>query len=84
MTGSAGPAGELAARIARHGSVGFDEFVEVALYHPDGGFFASGGGAGLTSCFFAQAAAARQNNATTETRTVAFMANPSFFSWTSG
>ena len=26
--------------------MGFDEFVEVCLYHPDGGFFAAGGGAG--------------------------------------
>jgi len=52
VTGAAGPAGELAARIARHGSVGFDEFVEVALYHPDGGFFAAGGGAGRAGADF--------------------------------
>lgn len=36
----------LADRVARSGSLRFDEFVELALYHPDGGFFASGGGAG--------------------------------------
>lgn len=35
----------LAERIARSGSVRFDEFVELALYG-DGGFFRSGGGAG--------------------------------------
>ena len=52
MTGAAGPAAELAARIARHGSVGYDELVEVALYHPDGGFFAAGGGAGRAGADF--------------------------------
>lgn len=35
----------LSERIARSGSVRFDEFVELALYGP-GGFFRSGGGAG--------------------------------------
>jgi SAM-dependent MidA family methyltransferase len=39
---------QLLARISRHGSVRFDEFVELALYHPGGGFFAAGGGAGRT------------------------------------
>lgn len=33
-------------RIRRDGSVRFDEFVELALYAPDEGFFATGGGAG--------------------------------------
>jgi SAM-dependent MidA family methyltransferase len=39
-------AAELAARIGRQGSIRFDEFVDVALYHPAGGFFAGGSGAG--------------------------------------
>ena len=52
MTGAAGPAGELAARISRRGSIGFDELVDVALYHPDGGFFAAGGGAGHAGADF--------------------------------
>lgn len=38
----------LAERIARFGSVRFDEYVELALYGP-GGFFSSGGGAGRRS-----------------------------------
>ena len=33
------------ARVRRHGPVGFDDFVDEALYGP-GGFYASGGGAG--------------------------------------
>jgi SAM-dependent MidA family methyltransferase len=33
-------------RLDRFGSQRFDEYVELALYDPDGGFFASGGGAG--------------------------------------
>ena len=36
-----GPAAELRGRIARHGPVGFDEFMAVALYHPFGGYYAS-------------------------------------------
>jgi SAM-dependent MidA family methyltransferase len=36
----------LADRIARFGSLRFDEFVDLALNAPDGGFFASGGTAG--------------------------------------
>lgn len=35
------PADELRRRIARHGPVGFDEFMAVALYHPHGGYYAS-------------------------------------------
>ena len=37
-----GPAEEIRRRIAQNGSVGFDEFMEVALYHPHGGYYASG------------------------------------------
>ena len=37
---------ELAERIARQGSIRFDEFMDVALYHPDGGFFAGAGPGG--------------------------------------
>jgi len=41
------PAAEHLARvIGREGPVPFDRFVEVALYDPEGGFFARGGGAG--------------------------------------
>jgi SAM-dependent MidA family methyltransferase len=36
---SGGPAEELRRRIARHGSIGFDEFMAVALYHPQGGYY---------------------------------------------
>ena len=36
----------LRARIERDGSVRYDEFVELALYDPSQGFFATGGGAG--------------------------------------
>lgn len=47
---SDGPVTELAAvladHIARHGPIGFDEYVEHALYAPGLGFYASGGGAG--------------------------------------
>ena len=39
--GPDGPAAELRARIARHGPVGFDEFMTVALYHPQGGYYAT-------------------------------------------
>lgn len=39
--GPDGPAEELRRRIAQHGSVGFDEFMAVALYHPHGGYYAS-------------------------------------------
>lgn len=40
------PLGErLAARIGRHGPIGFDEYVEAALYDPDGGFYTAAGGA---------------------------------------
>jgi SAM-dependent MidA family methyltransferase len=35
------PAEELRRRIARHGPIGFDEFMAVALYHPEGGYYAS-------------------------------------------
>ena len=33
-------------RIARSGSIRFDEYMDLALYAPDEGFFATGGGAG--------------------------------------
>jgi len=39
--GPDGPAAELRDRIARRGSVGFDEFMAVALYHPQGGYYAA-------------------------------------------
>jgi SAM-dependent MidA family methyltransferase len=38
--GPDGPAEELRRRIAQHGPVGFDEFMAVALYHPQGGYYA--------------------------------------------
>ena len=44
MTGPAAPV--LRERIERLGSVRFDEFVDLALYHPEGGFYVAGGGAG--------------------------------------
>ncbi len=48
MQGSAAPQAHraLAARLARDGSIRFDEFMDLALYAPDEGFFATGGGAG--------------------------------------
>ncbi len=39
--GPDGPAAELRRRIAKNGPVGFDEFMAVALYHPEGGYYAS-------------------------------------------
>lgn len=36
-----GPATELHRRIAQHGTIGFDEFMAVALYHPQGGYYAA-------------------------------------------
>ncbi len=36
----------IVAHIGEHGSIGFDEFVDHALYAPELGFYASGGGAG--------------------------------------
>ncbi len=39
-------------RIARDGSIRFDEYVELALYAPDEGFFATGGGAGRAGADF--------------------------------
>jgi SAM-dependent MidA family methyltransferase len=41
----------LAERVHRLGPVPFDAFVELALYHPEGGFFTSGGGAGRRGDF---------------------------------
>lgn len=38
---SPGPEAELRARIANRGTVGFDEFMDVALYHPHGGYYAA-------------------------------------------
>ena len=37
--------------IARHGPIGFEELVELALYDPDHGFYASGGQAGRRGDF---------------------------------
>jgi len=42
----------IAERIARFGSLRFDEFVELALYHHPDGFFAGGGGAGRAGADF--------------------------------
>jgi len=42
----------VADRVARYGSLRFDEFVELALYHEPGGFFAAGGGAGRAGADF--------------------------------
>jgi SAM-dependent MidA family methyltransferase len=42
---------ELAARIRRRGPVPFAEVVEVALYHPELGFYPSGGAAGRSGDF---------------------------------
>lgn len=39
---SDGPADELRRRIAQNGPVGFHEFMACALYHPRGGYYASG------------------------------------------
>jgi SAM-dependent MidA family methyltransferase len=36
----------IASRIHREGPIAFDQFVELALYAPDAGFFATGHGAG--------------------------------------
>lgn len=41
----------LTAEIARSGPIGFDRFMELALYDPDSGFFATGGGAGRRGDF---------------------------------
>lgn len=38
---SQGPAEELRHRIAQQGPIGFDEFMAVALYHPQGGYYTS-------------------------------------------
>jgi SAM-dependent MidA family methyltransferase len=42
----------LAERIRRLGPVGFDVFMEAALYDPEAGFFSSGGGAGRAGSDF--------------------------------
>jgi len=42
----------VAERVARFGSIRFDEFVELALYHQPDGFFAGGGGAGRAGADF--------------------------------
>ncbi len=41
--------------IARHGSIGFDALMDVALYDPDHGFYASGGRAGRRGDFITSA-----------------------------
>ncbi len=42
----------VAERVARFGSLRFDEFVDLALYHEPDGFFAAGGGAGRAGADF--------------------------------
>lgn len=42
----------VAERVARFGSLRFDEFVELALYHQPDGFFVGGGGAGRAGADF--------------------------------
>lgn len=42
---------EVIARVRRRGPIPFDEVVELALYHPTGGFYASGGAAGRRGDF---------------------------------
>ena len=37
---------QVRARIARQGPISFADFMEIALYDPDGGFYTRGGGAG--------------------------------------
>src|SRR5688500_15098220 len=41
----------IAARIEREGPIRFDAYMELALYEPQSGFFASGAGAGRRSDF---------------------------------
>ena len=41
----------LTAEIARSGPIGFDRFMELALYEPGSGFFSTGGGAGRRGDF---------------------------------
>ncbi|MFM7068310.1 MAG: SAM-dependent methyltransferase, partial [Actinomycetes bacterium] len=55
MTGAPGVVGALHDRIERLGSVRFDEFVELALYHEPDGFFAGGAGAGRAGADFVTA-----------------------------
>lgn len=40
--GPEAPADHLRRRISQDGSIGFDEFMAVALYHPHGGYYSSG------------------------------------------
>jgi SAM-dependent MidA family methyltransferase len=40
------PEAHLRSRIAAEGRIAFAEFMETALYHPDGGFYSNGGGVG--------------------------------------
>src|SRR3954469_19577686 len=44
-------AARLVERIARHGPLPYEAFVDAALYDPDGGFYASGGAAGRRGDF---------------------------------
>lgn len=44
-------AARLAERVARHGPLPLEEFLEAALYDPEGGFYASGGTAGRSGDF---------------------------------
>ncbi|MGH9166017.1 MAG: class I SAM-dependent methyltransferase, partial [Acidimicrobiales bacterium] len=41
----------IVARIGRSGPLGFDEYLDLALYDADGGFYAAGGSAGRSGHF---------------------------------
>lgn len=45
----------VATRVRRQGPVPFDEVVDLALYHPEAGFYAGGGGAGRRGDFLTSA-----------------------------
>ena len=48
---------EIRARIARHGRVTFAEFMDVALYHPHGGYYATSSAVGARGDYFTSPAA---------------------------
>ena len=43
---------EIRARIAQHGRITFAEFMGIALYHPDGGYYTRGGAVGAEGDFY--------------------------------
>ncbi len=43
---------EIRARIARHGRIAFAEFMQLALYHPAGGYYSRGGAVGADGDYF--------------------------------